>query len=454
VKVKKIKKRTITKEVDGKPEITEITTVQEDDKKPKTTIKTKLHEVSSAEPLEEIVKPFEPEKKKKKKVQPTIVELPEEVKVTEVITEKGPTEKVTTKRVIKKQVGPIQEITKIETTEEEDKPTETTVTIEEIVSDVIPEIAESKPVEELEKVDVEEKIVDGKTKKVKTKKRVIKKDVKDGKQQITEIVTIEEDDKEPQTTVTTILHDTSTIEPMVEEMLKPYEPDQKKPKKIKPTIVEYPEEVTVTEVTTKQGEPSKKVTRKKVIKKQTGPVEEITHIETTQEGDEEPQTTITIVEMVPDELPKFIELKPAEELPEKVEVTEELVDGKIKKKKVKKQITKREKDGEAQITEIITVQEDDKLPKVTVNIYTSDNNFTEPLKLETVTDFDQTPGIPQRITPRLTPHTTTKTITEVHTLEHTTETPLGKKYILYYQHFQYLISQYFRNMSNKYITLR
>jgi titin len=454
VKVKKIKKRTITKEVDGKPEITEITTVQEDDKKPKTTIKTKLHEVSSAEPLGEIVKPFEPEKKKKKKVQPTIVELPEEVKVTEVITEKGPTEKVTTKRVIKKQVGPIQEITKIETTEEEDKPTETTVTIEEIVSDVIPEIAESKPVEELEKVDVEEKIVDGKTKKVKTKKRVIKKDVKDGKQQITEIVTIEEDDKEPQTTVTTILHDTSTIEPMVEEMLKPYEPDQKKPKKIKPTIVEYPEEVTVTEVTTKQGEPSKKVTRKKVIKKQTGPVEEITHIETTQEGDEEPQTTITIVEMVPDELPKFIELKPAEELPEKVEVTEELVDGKIKKKKVKKQITKREKDGEAQITEIITVQEDDKLPKVTVNIYTSDNNFTEPLKLETVTDFDQTPGIPQRITPRLTPHTTTKTITEVHTLEHTTETPLGKKYILYYQHFQYLISQYFRNMSNKYITLR
>jgi titin len=454
VKVKKIKKRTITKEVDGKPEITEITTVQEDDKKPKTTIKTKLHEVSSAEPLGEIVKPFEPEKKKKKKVQPTIVELPEEVKVTEVITEKGPTEKVTTKRVIKKQVGPIQEITKIETTEEEDKPTETNVTIEEIVSDVIPEIAESKPVEELEKVDVEEKIVDGKTKKVKTKKRVIKKDVKDGKQQITEIVTIEEDDKEPQTTVTTILHDTSTIEPMVEEMLKPYEPDLKKPKKIKPTIVEYPEEVTVTEVTTKQGEPSKKVTRKKVIKKQTGPVEEITHIETTQEGDEEPQTTITIVEMVPDELPKFIELKPAEELPEKVEVTEELVDGKIKKKKVKKQITKREKDGEAQITEVITVQEDDKLPKVTVNIYTSDNNFTEPLKLETVTDFDQTPGIPQRITPRLTPHTTTKTITEVHTLEHTTETPLGKKYILYYQHFQYLISQYFRNMSNKYITLR
>jgi titin len=454
VKVKKIKKRTITKEVDGKPEITEITTVQEDDKKPKTTIKTKLHEVSSAEPLEETVKPLEPEKKKKKKVQPTIVELPEEVKITEVITERGPTEKVTTKRVIKKQVGPIQEITKIETTEEEDKPTETTVTIEEIVSDVIPEIAESKPVEELEKVDVEEKIVDGKTKKVKTKKRVIKKDVKDGKQQITEIVTIEEDDKEPQTTVTTILHDTSTIEPMVEEMLKPYEPDQKKPKKIKPTIVEYPEEVTVTEVTTKQGEPSKKVTQKKVIKKQTGPVEEITHIETTQEGDEEPQTTITIVEMVPDELPKFIELKPAEELPEKVEVTEELVDGKIKKKKVKKQITKREKDGEAQITEVITVQEDDKLPKVTVNIYTSDNNFTEPLKLETVTDFDQTPGIPQRITPRLTPHTTTKTITEVHTLEHTTETPLGKKYILYYQHFQYLISQYFRNMSNKYITLR
>ncbi|XP_064211748.1 titin-like [Tribolium castaneum] len=444
VKTKKIKKRTITKTVDGKPEVTEIVTVEEDNKKPKTIV-TKSHDIKSTDlPLEDI-EPFETKKPKKKKIEPTVVELPEEVKVTQVITEKGPIEKVTKKRTIKKQIGPVQEITKIETIEEPDKLPETTVTIEEIISEETPEIAESKPVEELEKVDIEEKIVDGKKKKIKTKKRVIKKDVEEGKQEITEIVRVEEDGKEPQTTVITVIHDTSVIEPLVEEILKPYEPEEKKPKTVKPTVVEYPEEVTVTEITTQQGKPSKKVTKRKVIKKQVGPIEEITNVETTQEGDDEPQTTITIVEMVPDELPKFIELKPTEQLPEKVETIEEVVDGKVKKKKIKKQIAKREKDGKPEITEVITVQEDDKPPQVTVNIYTSDNNFTEPLQLETVTDFDQTPGIPERITPRLTHHTTTKTITEVHTLEHTQETPLGKKYNYYYPHFQYLTSKYTKN---------
>src|SRR5699024_1661095 len=122
--------------------------------------------------------------------------------------------------------------------------------------------------------EVTEEVVKGKIKTKKIKKRVLKKD-EDGKQEITEIVTVEETDKKPQTTVTTFIHDTSSVQTLEEETGDLQKPEEVKPKKVKPVVVEAPE-VKITEVTTKEGKPTKKSVTKKVIKKQIGPIQEIT----------------------------------------------------------------------------------------------------------------------------------------------------------------------------------
>ncbi|KAH8325496.1 hypothetical protein KR074_000806, partial [Drosophila pseudoananassae] len=86
-------------------------TVEEDDKAPETTVTV---EESEAKPVE----------------QEAIEELPEEVRVVETISEDGkPKKKKIRTRVIKKVKGDKQEVTKIETVEEDDKAPETTVTV-------------------------------------------------------------------------------------------------------------------------------------------------------------------------------------------------------------------------------------------------------------------------------------------------------------------------------------
>ncbi|KAH8335872.1 hypothetical protein KR074_003588, partial [Drosophila pseudoananassae] len=86
-----------------KQEVTKIETVEEDDKVPETTVTV---EESAAEPV----------------VQEAIEELPEEVRVVETISEDGkPKKKKIRTRVIKKVKGDKQEVTKIETVEEDDK---------------------------------------------------------------------------------------------------------------------------------------------------------------------------------------------------------------------------------------------------------------------------------------------------------------------------------------------
>ncbi|KAH8278139.1 hypothetical protein KR018_002643, partial [Drosophila ironensis] len=82
--------------------------------------------------------------------------------------------------------------------EEDDKQPETTVTVEEVpVEDEQPE-----EIKETEQVCIVESISeDGTPKKKKIRTRVIKK-VKGGKQEVTKIETVEEDEKQPETTVT------------------------------------------------------------------------------------------------------------------------------------------------------------------------------------------------------------------------------------------------------------
>ncbi|MHC5848179.1 hypothetical protein ACYT7O_10445, partial [Streptococcus pyogenes] len=91
---------------------------------------------------------------------------------------------------------------------------------------------------------------DGKPTKKKIRTRVIKK-VKGDKQEVTKIQVVEEDDKQPETTVT-------VEETPIDE------------------VEEYPEEVRVVESVTKDGKPTKKKIRTRVIKKVKGDKQEVT----------------------------------------------------------------------------------------------------------------------------------------------------------------------------------
>ncbi|KAJ8954882.1 hypothetical protein NQ318_016819 [Aromia moschata] len=326
-KNKVIRKRVIKKEIDGKKEKTEIVTVEEEGKAPETTVT-----VESLEAPEEIA----PEK-------PVYVveELPEEIQVTEVVTEGGKKKKVIKKRVIKKHMDGKEEKTEILTVEEEGKAPETTVTVEEIESPE--EVVHEKPtytVEELpEEVQVTE-VVDerGKKKKEVIRKRVIKKEV-DGKKEKTEIVTVEEEGKAPETTVT------------VESLEAPEEIAPEKPVYV---VEELPEEIQVTEVVTEGGKKKKKVIKKRIIKKHVDGKEEKTEILTVEEEGKAPETTVTVEEIEsPEEVVHERPTYTVEELPEEVQVTE-VVDERGKNKKKK--------------TEIVTVEEEGKAPETTVTV--------------------------------------------------------------------------------------
>uniref|UniRef100_A0A6P4EQL5 Titin-like n=1 Tax=Drosophila rhopaloa TaxID=1041015 RepID=A0A6P4EQL5_DRORH len=198
---------------------------------------------------------------------PENVKITENIRVVETITEDGkPKKKKIRTRVIKKVKGDKQEVTKIEIVEEDDKQPETTVTVEELpVEEEQPEEIKELP----EEVRVVETITeDGKPKKKKIRTRVIKK-VKGDKQEVTKIEIVEEDDKQPETTVT------------VEEL--PVEEEQ--PEEIK----ELPEEVRVVETITEDGKPKKKKIRTRVIKKVKGDKQEVTKIEIVEENDKQPE---------------------------------------------------------------------------------------------------------------------------------------------------------------------
>ncbi|TDG47192.1 hypothetical protein AWZ03_006457, partial [Drosophila navojoa] len=90
-------------------------------------------------------------------------------------------------------------------------------------------------------------------------------------------------------------------------------------------IRELPEEVRVVESVTEDGKPKKKKIRTRVIKKIKGDKQEVTKIETVEEDDKQPETTVTVEEVpVEEEQPEEIR-----ELPEEVRVVETVTeDGK------------------------------------------------------------------------------------------------------------------------------
>ncbi|XP_037898376.1 titin-like, partial [Glossina fuscipes] len=315
---KKIRTRVIKKVKGDKQEVTKIETVEEDDKKPQTTVTVE------ETPIDE-----QPEEVK---------ELPEEVRVVESISKDGkPTKKKIRTRVIKKVKGDKQEVTKIETVEEADEKPHTTVTVEEAPIDEQPEEVKELP----EEVRVVESIsIDGKLKKKKIRTRTIMK-VKGNKQEVIKIETVDEDDKKPQTTVT------------IEKA-----PIDEQPEEVK----EFPEEVRIVESIAKDGKPTKKKIRTRLIKKVKGDKQEVTKIETVEEDDKKPHTTVTVEEAPIDEQPEEIK-----ELPEEVRVVESISkDGKPTKKKIRTRIIKKIKGDKQEVTKIETVEEDDKKPQTTV----------------------------------------------------------------------------------------
>ncbi|TDG44139.1 hypothetical protein AWZ03_009416, partial [Drosophila navojoa] len=142
----------------------------------------------------------------------------------------------------------------------------------------------------------------------------------------------EEDDKQPETTVT------------VEEV--PVEEEQHE------EIQELPEEVRVVETETEDGKPKKKKIRTRVIKKVKGDKQEITKIETVEEEDKKPQTTIT-VEEADTQITEIETIQDNGELSRNIEEADEVL-----KKRPKK--FKHTKPVKAELEELDTETFDDK----------------------------------------------------------------------------------------------
>ncbi|XP_026742216.1 titin-like isoform X12 [Trichoplusia ni] len=380
VKTVKTTKRVIKKKKGKKDEVTEITTIQKDDEAPITTVTvtedTPVHEEDTQ--------------------QVEIVELPEETTVEETKSPDGkPKQKKVTKRVIKKKVGPKVETTEIVTEQEDDhQPVVSVYKSEELTDDTVTPLKDLKEPDTAQVIEETPETVQvtqvqtetGDVKTVKTTKRVIKKK-KGPKQEVTEITTIEKDDEAPITTVT------------VTEDKAPEDVEEQKPVE----TFELPEETTVEESVTPDGDVETVKTTKRVIKKKKGPKEEVTEITTIQKDDEAPITTVTVTEDTPEHVE---DLQPIEivELPQETTVEEtKSPDGKPKQKKVTKRVIKKKVGPKVETTEIVTEQEDDQQP--VVSVYKSeeltDDTFTplkdlqEPDKAQVIEETPETVQVTQ-----------------------------------------------------------
>ncbi|GJQ69640.1 hypothetical protein Trydic_g3645, partial [Trypoxylus dichotomus] len=178
---KVVKKKIFKKPKEGgKVETTEITTVEEQGKEPEQTVTVKTSKPKKVKVDEEKVESLKVPEEKPRKAKPIIQEMPEEVKVTEIISEEHePVKRVEKKRVIRKRDGRKQEVTEIKTVEEGDKAPVTTVTVkeEEIPEEQVEEIP-TKMLEnpdEIEELPEEVKVVETVTPDKVTRKVIKKK---------------------------------------------------------------------------------------------------------------------------------------------------------------------------------------------------------------------------------------------------------------------------------------
>ncbi|GBP08671.1 Titin, partial [Eumeta japonica] len=389
VKTVKKTKKILKKKKGPKEEVTEITTIQQDDEQPITTITVKEEDVPEEKPeTTEIVEL--PEEVEETQTPEAIVveEVPETVQISQVHTETGDVKTVKkTKKILKKKKGPKEEITEITTIQQDDEEPITTITVKE--EDVPEEKTEATEVVELPEEVEETRTPEGKRKKV--IKRTLKK--KEGPViETTQIITEQEDDKQPTITI----HKTQEL---TDETTTTFQDTYKSDKAT--VVEEVPETVQISQVHTETGDVKTIKKIKKILKKKKGPREEITEITTIQQDDEQPITTITVKEEdVPEEKPETTEVV---ELPEEVEETR-TPEG--KRKKVTKRTLKKKEGPVIETTQIITEQEDDKQPTVTIH-------KTQELTDETTTTFEDTFKTDKAIVVEEVPETVQ--ISQVHT---------------------------------------
>ncbi|CAK1588535.1 unnamed protein product, partial [Parnassius mnemosyne] len=366
-KQKKITKRVIKKKVGPKLETTLIITTQQDDEQPVVTIhKTEETFDNTTTPFDDSVETH------KAKV---VEEEPEEVKIDQVQTATGEIKKVkTVKRVIKKRQGPKQEVTEITTVEKEGEEPVTTISVtEEAPSDKVETPEKVHTVELPVETTIEElPSEEGKPKQKKIIKRVIKNKV-GPKLETTQIITTQQDDEQPVVTI----HKT---EETFDDTTTPFD-DLVEPHKAK-VVEEEPEEVKIDQVQTETGEIKKVKTVKRVIKKRQGPKQEVTEITTVEKEGEEPVTTVVVTEEKSSDKEAAPEKVQTVELPEETTI-EELPSekGKPKQKKITKRVIKKKVGPKLETTQIITTQQDDEQPVVTIH-------KTEETIDDTTTPFD------------------------------------------------------------------
>ena len=242
-------------------------------------------------------------------------------------------------------------MTEIVTVHEENKKPETTVTVvesevpQEEIDELVFEksmIQKSKPSHDeiLSEVKITEVVTEDKTPEKVVKKRTIKKRI-GKKQEKTEIVTVYEENKEPEITVTVVESEIPQEE--IDELITEKSIIQKS----KPSMDEILSEVKITEVVTEDKTPER-VVKKRTIKKRVGKKQEVTEKVTFHEEHKELETTVTVVESeVPQEeiddllSEKSIKQKSKptiDEILSEVKITEVVTEGKIFEKIVKKKV--------------------------------------------------------------------------------------------------------------------
>ncbi|XP_070494755.1 titin-like [Chironomus tepperi] len=367
---KTVKRRTIRKRAGKKQEVVEIVTVQEENKQPETTVSVTEFET----PIEEI-SDIMPKRELGEKSKLSIVETPSEVKIHEIISEESTPEKTVKRRTIRKRAGKKQEVVEIVTVQEENKQPETTVSVTEFetpieeISDIMPkrELGEKSKlsiVETPSEVKIHEIISEESTPEKTVKRRTIRKRA-GKKQEVVEIVTVQEENKQPETTVSVTEFETPTDEEISDIM-----PKRELGEKSKLSIVETPSEVKIHEIISEESTPEKTVKRR-TIRKRAGKKQEVVEIVTVQEENKQPETTVSVTEF---ETPieEISDIMPKRELGEKSKNLSILKrahpEVKIHEKTVKRRTIRKRAGKKQEVVEIVTVQEENKQPETTVSV--------------------------------------------------------------------------------------
>jgi len=261
------------------------------------------------------------------------------------------------------------EVTKIQTVEEYEKPSQTTVTVENFEAP-FPDLPEEKITDIVVLPDeiIESEIVDkdGQQKVIKTKKRVIKKPKDEFNEEVTEIDITEQESGEPLYTIT--INDLPITEPT--------HTDKKS--------IELPEQVSEIEVISPDGTKKKKTVKTRAFKKNIDDnLDEVTTVNTIEEENMEPITSVH-VEIVPVDETCTSPI-PIEELPEETVIEELSEDKKPRKKTTKTRTFKKQGPEEEEYYQIQTIEEEGKEPYSLVRVV-SDENIADIIDISKLDD--------------------------------------------------------------------